>query len=369
MKCSPQMLRGSLLVIVLACFSAANATAQKITKYFYRNAPYGSDAVFNPVSLILNGGFDELQIYGHANRLSEVPWASAGRNVWKNITSPWTQIRLYGWERFLRQEVFPLGLSTDEAQYFPNYTLHLIGGGMVYRKTWEWYDEYGWPLAPVWAAATAMAYHYVNEIVENGKADGFFSNVDPIADLLIFDPLGIVLFSFDGVAEFFSTSVKLNEWSCQPAVSLSPFGIHNTAQNFVLKYPITASGRTSLFYHFGAFGILGLSFSTGSEDALSFGLGLSSKKIYVADIRNGTVTYSIVVGPIGGLYYDRSNSLLASLVVSDSFTDIVRMNVYPGLIHLGPVSPGVFLSAGERGRLTAGVTASFLPAGLSGHHP
>jgi hypothetical protein len=256
----------------------------------------------------------------------------------------------------------------EKAQYFPNYMLHLIGGGMESRKITEWYDAHGYPLPRILGALTTMSYHYINEIIENGDVV-FYSNVDPIPDLLIFDPLGIILFNFDGVSEFFSDKLSLNDWSMQPAISFYPLTIRNVGQNFVMKYPLTSSGKTSLLYHFGNFGMLGLSFKTNDEEAISFGLGISSKRVYTVDTRNGSTTKSIVVGPIGGVYWDRNNSLLASFIVCDSFYDIVRLNIYPGILKIFSVSPGIFVLVGERGKSTFGMTLSVFPLGICGYHP
>ncbi len=77
-----------------------------------------------------------------------------------------------------------------------------------------------------------------SEVVENGNKV-FYSNVDPIADLLVFDPLGIILFKFDGVSEFFSEKLSLNDWSMQSAISFYPLSVRNVGQNFVMKYPLS----------------------------------------------------------------------------------------------------------------------------------
>jgi hypothetical protein len=351
--------------VLLMHLAVVSLCAQGKLYYFFHPASYGSDATFNPISLIANGGFDELQMYGCSSNLGEINWKGSGTNVWRNIIAPLPQINRYGWKKFIKQEILPTGFTPRNAQYFPNYVLHLMGG-MEYRKIQEWYDYYGYPLPWAWGAVTVMVYHYMNEIIENGNGDFFYPNVDPIADLLIFDPLGIVLFSFEGVADFFSTNFSLNDWSQQPALSFRPTGIRNTGQNFVMKYPLLSSRKVSLMYHFGSFGILGLSFKTNEEESLSFGVGVSSKIAYNAN-PNGPFTPAIVVGPICGIYWDRNNSLLASLVLADSFADIMRASIFPGVFFLGHFSPGVFCSVGRNGEFTAGVTASFLPLGISGH--
>jgi hypothetical protein len=351
----------AFIFILICCFGSP---AQQKNYFFYHPVVYGSDATFNPISLIANGGFDELQAYWRPSYFKDLPWKYGPKNVIRNITAPLPQINKYGWSRFISNEIIPTSLRMDDAQYFPNYTLHLIGGGMAYRKAAEWFDHYGYPVPMIFGAVTAMSYHFINEIIENG--DGYFvSNVDPIADLLFFDPLGIVLFSFDGVCEFFSSDVKLNDWNSQPAFSFGPLGIRNTGQNFILRYPITESGKTSILYHFGSFGELGLSFKTNNEDAVSFGLGLTSKQVYKSGDNGDAVKSTIKVGPRGGLYWDRNGSLMASFVLSDNFHDFLHLNIYPGVFSIGLFSPGVFLLLGEKGRTTIGVTASFLPVGIS----
>ena len=350
------------LFFILCCYSLQSA-AQDKKYYFFQPFNYGSESTFNPVSLIANGGFDELQSYWRSSSLSEIPWKNGSKNVWYNIIAPLPQISKYGWHDFVFHEIIPRSFNMNDAQYFPNYTLHLIGGGMQYRKVEEWFDYYKYPLPVAWAIITTMGYHYINEILENGDWRG--PNTDPIADLLIFDPLGIVLFSFDDVCRFFSSELNLNDWNNQPAFSFGPLGLQNTGQNFVIKYPLSASGKTSLLYHFGAFGELGLSFKTNQEDAISVGVGMTSNNVATSLNSNGAPHFTITVGPRAGIYWDRNNSLMASIVASDNLHGLVLMNIYPGVFSSTSFSPGFFLLASNGGTFTIGITASFLPLGLS----
>lgn len=56
--------------------------------------------------------------------------------------------------------------------------------------------------------------------------------------MLIFNPLGILLFSYDGVKKFFSETLPLYDWSLQPF--FNPFNNHieNVGEQYVLNYPI-----------------------------------------------------------------------------------------------------------------------------------
>jgi hypothetical protein len=362
------LLRLHYFTIVLFFFSYSfRSCAQEKKYYFFHPVRYGSESTFNPISLIANGGFDEMQSYWRSSALSDISWNVGGKNVWDNIIAPFPQINKFGWNDFISHEIIPSSLNMADAQYFPNYTLHLIGGGMQYRKTVEWFDYYGYPLPIAWAIISTMGYHYINEILENGAWVG--PNTDPIADLLIFDPLGIVLFSFDDVCHFFSSELCLNDWNNQPAFSFSPLGIQNTGQNFVMKYPLTASRKTSLLYHFGSFGELGLSFKTNEEDAISFGIGMASNNVLTSYNSNGAPRFTITVGTRAGIYWDRNNSLMASLIATDNFRNLVLLNIYPGVFTDKSFSPGFFVLAGRRGTFTLGITASYFPLGVSTYTP
>ncbi len=234
---------------------------------------------------------------------------------------------------------------------------------MEYRKISEWYDYHNVPLPFVCGAITRIAYEYLNEIVENGK--NYYPNIDCIPDILYFLPIGIVLFSFDDVAEFFSEEFQLNDWSHQVGVSFSPFAIRNACQIYVSKIPLNKERSKNILLKFGTFGLLGYSFKVNDEDALSFGAGLTSKGIRALPLQNGVPSNTIIVGPMAGVYYDRNNSLLASFVFADTYYMRYRLNIYPGFLTIWKVKPGFFLSVDTNGGTTFGITILSLPIGVS----
>jgi hypothetical protein len=207
-----------------------------------------------------------------------------------------------------------------------------------------------------------MAYEFFNEMVENGPH--IYPNEDCIPDFLVFQPLGILLFSFDKVCGFFSSELNLNDWSQQSAISFAPLAFRNPGQNFVMKYALTQSKSTSMFFLFGNFGILGLSFKSNADDAISVGAGLASTGVKSLPLQNGVPSNTVESGLMAGIYYDRNNSLLMSLVYSDSRNCRLRLNVYPGVISSSYFSPGFFITVADAG-LIAGVTMKILPVGLS----
>jgi len=345
-----------------AFHTGSRCIAQDRSYYFYRDLPYGSDAVFHPFGVLLNGGLDVLQSYTSTTHLDDIPWRNGSTSVWRSITAPAYWVNRYGWSRFFGQEVVPTSLSVKKAQWAPNYTLHAIGGGMEYRKLSEWYLAHGIPLPFVAGAVTAMGYHYLNELVEN--SDNIHPNTDAIADLLIFDPLGIILFSFDDVAEYFSRVWNLNDWSPQASISLNPVAFRNFGHSFAAKYFPGEQRSTAVFLFLGKSTLLGASLRMREQEWLSLGAGATQTGVWEVDASNGIPTNSIRVGATGGVFYDRDNSLLASLLVSEYYLERIRLNVYPGALSASPFVPGLFFTLGERGTFAAGMTIRFVPVGI-----
>ncbi|MDD8017270.1 MAG: hypothetical protein PHP42_02735 [Bacteroidota bacterium] len=337
--------------------------------YFYHGIDYGSESVINPGSLIINGGFDILQSATHSRDLSTVHFGTGLRNVWDNFKDPFTQINKYGWGKFLGQEVFPTSLAIDKAQYFPNYTLHLIGGGMDSRMMYEWFVAHNVPYPSLMSGLTIATYHWVNEAAENDNYVG--PNVDPLADLYIFDIGGVILFSSDAVKEFFSSTLHLTSWPGQPAWNPTFNTLENQSQFYVIKYALPFWDKTSLFYHFGDNGMLGLSFLRDNNESISVSAGFAARELRTVDVSSAGRTVSITLGWIAGIFYDRENSVLASLMASNRVNEKVRLNIYPGVFSLFGFSPGMFMSLGRSDQFIAGISIQYSPMGLAyrSHHP
>lgn len=353
------------IILVVLVIIPASLSAQNKKYYFYNPVPYGSESLYNPLTMVVNGGYDPFQMLDREPTWSNMYWNKAATNVWRCITAPAPIINKFGWKRFISTELIPTNLKIEEGQYAPNYALHLIGGGMEYRKISEWYDYHNVPAPFLCGAVTCMAFEYLNEIVENGM--NYYPNIDCIPDILIFQPLGILLFSFDDVSEFFSSSLQLNDWSHPVAVTFAPFAIRNAAQIFVAKIPLNTTRTKSIFLNFGTFALLGYSAKLDEEHSLSFGGGLTSKGRRALPLQNGVPSNTIVVGPMAGVYYDRNNSLLASVVIADTYFMRYRFNVYPGIFFLGSCSPSFFLSIDSNGATTVGVTVASFPLGVGYH--
>lgn len=358
----------AILSLLLPALPALPAFAQDVAgrdEYlFYRGRTYGSEALVNPLSLVVNGGFGILQ-YGNLRRnVADIRYGTGLGNVFSNLSHPGGSIREYGWDDFVANELFPTTLNRKNAQYWPNYQNHLIGGGMHYVEMTEWYRWHGYPAPQLSAIATMAVYHVLNEAVENGAYVG--TNVDPVADLLIFDPLGVALFSIGGVPEFFARTLRLSNWSLQP--TWSPFNgtIENQGINYSVRWGLPFAEKFSLFYYWGLTGLVGASYSRDGTESWSFGAGLRAKELVSAEEGTDRRKLTTTLTWNAGLFFDRDNSLLWSLIVSGVSDYKVHLNVYPGAFDVGGFAPGFFWALSDDGVMIAGVTAAFSPVGLAG---
>lgn len=331
--------------------------------FFYKGYDYGTQSLIHPVRLIINGGFGIMQVSNRHNKPGDIMYGRGMRNVTKNLLNPYEAISINGFWDFLSREVIPISVNSGNAQYWPNYMNHLIGGGMSFRMMQEYfrYNEVENPTA--WAGVTIFAYHFLNEVVENDGYEG--PSTDPIADFWIFNPAGILLFSNESVSRFFAKTLHMADWSYQPIWLPGSNELVNNGQNYSVKYHLNQKGSTSLFYHWGTHAELGLSFTRPSGHCVSVGLGLVAKNLFKIDEISKTVDMAVS----GGVFYDKNNSLMASLLFARTKDYRYRLNLYPGLVKVGPLRPGFFASLNDDNRMLVGLTfgtLQHLPVGIGG---
>ena len=334
----------------------ANADNEKPRAYFYKDPPYGSQSLYNPLYLIINRGYDAYQLRSDKTfgqlKLQDV------RNVWENFSNPFPAINgdpPNGWGTFLTTEIFPLSFGQHTARWVPNYTLHLLGGGQSFAAMREWFiSREAPPLLATFASAAALyAAAFVNESVENKGVVGL--NSDCVADLWVFDLGGIVLFSFEAVRRFFSETVTISDWSLQPAITYPHGDLHNVGSYYSLKVPLPFQNRVK-FFGFGGFETLGgVSVKLDDEYSLSAAAGV---RISTFENAGGTkdVQNYINLRPAGGLFLDRNESLLVSLRASNITDYTVSLNVYPNAFVQTTPGIGGWTAIGTDGRWLAGIS-------------
>lgn len=357
----------SISILALLCASALPGRCQEaqgdMQAYFFHPVTYGSQANYNPLSYVINGGFDILQTENQSRNLSGIHYTTGVRNVTFNLASPFKSIRAYGVAQFVADEILPVSVNKKNMQWLPNYQLHLIGGGMEYRMMAEWYAAHGFQYPGVASLATVAVQHFVNEVVENNSYIG--RTVDPVADIYVFDPLGILLFSFDPVCRFFSRTLNMADWSYQPAYNPTLGNLENAGQNFIVKYRLPFAEKYALFYHFGMNGLLGMSYEYVSGESVTLAAGMrNTEDIIVPDI-TGARKQTAILQWNAGFFYDRNNSLLFSLLVTGQRSYSAVANVYPGLVSIAGISPGFFAAVTRGNRVVFGLTLSYVPVGLA----
>jgi len=351
------------ILLILAVLLPAQASAAE--KYlFYHGYDYGSQAVYNPLGMTISATFDVLQINNRTNDLTTLHLANGFANVWANFIDPLPAVREYGYKQFFSSEIFPLGLAGDSYQYVPNYTLHLIGGGMTYIATAEWYEYHGYPKPRLLSGITMAAMHFFNEALENNAFDG--PNVDPIADLWLFDPGGLVLFSFPGVAEFFATTLHMNDWSPQTLYYPDKHEIYNNGQKFSFKLDVPYVERWRLFYLVGTEGIGGLSYRMSPTDDITVAAGIVAHDLRDVPNPGGARKQTVTLVYSEAIFWDRNGSLMSSLVFGGNRGYAARLNIYPGIVKYKSISPGLIFLLRKNGELMAGINFAWAPVGLVG---
>jgi len=245
--------------------------------YFYKGYDYGSQALYGPLWVFLNRGFDVLQDRNDSRSLFQQEYLHNGENVGRNLLNPFPAISQRGWGRFFREEIFPLSFTQGTARWVPNYTLHLIGGGVTYTGLGEWFRQNHFPAPRAFSAATVLVTAFVNETLENKGVHPY--NTDAIADFFFFDIGGIILFSFDWPNELFSKHLIVADWSSQPAFTVPGFDLHNQGNYFSVKWPLPFYPHLRLFATMGLGTLLGLSYQIDSQYSISAGAGTMASRL------------------------------------------------------------------------------------------
>jgi hypothetical protein len=331
---------------------SADSTPRRAGEILYQRLPYGSQAYLSPFTVLLNKGFDNLQAKNARRDIWNYPLNRAYRLVvFDALVNPGRAVEEFpGWNQWLRTEIFPLSYSAGQSRWFVNYTEHMFGGGLTYRTLDEWYRVRDVPFPRTLAAATTFLAAMTNEAVEHW--DGSKASAASVADLWVFDIGGIALFSWDPMVRFFGGTLQAADWS-NLATFTSPNGeLRNSGQYMILKVPLPNT-TTRLFLRGGMGVQFGLSRPVRAEHSLTLALGVGTEARYVDPV---THDESIVLTFGGGVYWDRRNSLLASLNMGPS-ADRVTLNVYPGVLPGLGKDLGVWTALTRDGHLTGGIVS------------
>ena len=315
--------------------SADTSTSSVPNHTFYRpDLNFGSVSVMGPLNVLLNRGFSILHFRDQPRDLGQFPWGDGFAAVYDQLVHPRRGIeRAGGWGPWFKREFVPTTRVWEWA-WAPNYAGHVIAGGITYRYLEEWFEAHGVPAPALSSAVYLMGTMVANEAIEHRDGTGSGAGV---ADLLFFDPLGIILFRIDGVARFFQKELHAADWSPQVSVTLPSGRVQNVSQVIAYKIPLPFLERTRLLLTLGHQGLTGVTYRF--DNGLSLGVaGGIDGDVRLVDPETGHE--SIDPRPAGGVYLDRDDSLLVSVVVGYKAYNFVSVNVYPGVL------PGRFASLG-----------------------
>lgn len=358
-------LRGSFALLVAALVSlpltaGGQSDSAGKAKRLFRELPYGSAAQFNPATVILNEGYDMLRIITENRAIGDIAYGRSGGVVWHSVTHPDEVVRHYGWNRWVRTELLPLSFrGSGGAKWAPNYQLHLFGAGMTYAHVAEWYEARGVSHPRIASAATLFTGHVLNEIVENaGNRTG--ETEESLTDLLIFDPVGMLLWNTSWMRRAFSGNWEVNNWYGQPTWIPATRRLENSFSAYYLRAPLPGATNWKLFTLSGNALLGGVSRRLRDSLMVSVGGGVLSVTMPVVDSTSANATR---LTPNFGVFLDRNGSLLASFINRSGNTNGATLNVYPGVLRLGHVAAGLWIQevrGGHDGRgIRWGLTTRF----------
>ena len=341
--------------IFIICLIITSSIFPQEKKYYFYNPQnnFGSDLLFNPLSLLVNGSFDVLRNGSHTKDIFDQKYLKGWQNLFANISDPFTNIRAFGWNRFIKQEIWNFEFNKNSANFLPNFGDHTIGNGMQYVKLAEWFDYHGYSHPKLFSIIVTTSYQLMNEVIENGDHKG--PNIDMIADVYIFNTLGFLLFEFDFTKKFFSETLPLYDWSLQPMFNLKNNFMENTGQQYIVRKELPFVKNISGFFYWGLNGILGLSYRHNKIHNFSIGAGQVANKIR-ENYQGGLRFLSPDLDGALAFFYDKNNSLMFSAIVTGPRIPNIRINIYPGLIPWESFSPGIFIGYGKWDNFVIGLS-------------
>ncbi len=322
------------------CCAAFNVHS---SESYYQPRSYGSDSLYSPFSNFLSYTFDTLQL---RDNFSTSNFSQNSQTVLDHLGDPGQAIdNEGGFNRFINRQIFPIDSQFSNESYsaLPNYGLHLLGGGMVYRKDLEWFRAHDYDYAVTSAVILAMTAEYIQEVFEKKTT----TDDDEVADFYIFRPLGILLFHNDAVAGFVMDYLDPAIWPSLQVYDLTEDRINNSGIHYIYR-PSYEFYDTRFFIYTGLNNMLGLSHRLNDKDYFTWSVGKSTQRVDLSLDKQAELKTS------AGIFYDRNKSLLASLVINDTGGNRFRFNWYPTNASI-PGQLGYFVSQYKDQEWSAGV--------------
>ena len=333
--------------------------------FFYHGRRYGTDAYAGPLDILFNKGYAVAQWEGKGRDIFDYPygWGS----VKGSLTQPGYLARRFGgWRKVFMRQVVPFAEGgINDSQWVPNYFGHVLEGGIAYRRLREWNEAHGVPLPSLTAFLINWGSAVVNEAYENPYDENLLSkdgNTGTTMDLMLFDPLGIILFHQDVVSRFFARRLYASLWPTQASLTVTDHLLMNNGESIVLKPPVPFTDRVRFFIRAGMGLEGGLSLRRPDGVDVSVALGQQSRQRWLNPY---TTLEWAEFGWSAGIWADRDGTLLAGLTWDQGTDRRVALNVYPGFLHVAGADLGAWFVVDAAGRPYLGFTSRrTLGAGL-----
>jgi len=348
--------------------------------WYYKPDKFGARAFHNPLQFIIEGGMPG------DKALHNVELGKGLVEVFKKVLNPVPLINDYGWKKFIYYEFIPhFGKGNN---WVPNYTWHLLGGGFRTRMMIEYYHYHNYSHPAVWGWTTMYIMHFLNEATqvadfiklenEGGGGDGNSGNdkIDAIPDLMFFDWIGGVIFSYDPVNRFMTRNLHLSEWTYQSQLNIATNRLLNNGQIYWMRYQLFDTPFSLNWISGAKINAPGFSYEYKKDHYLSFGFGLSVNKIAMddnGDLISGSTVYTM------GFYYSIADNPLLTVTLSmpdykamklhldnrNEYNMKFYVNLYPsGLITFLDMDLGLTF-AYDRDTFFIGITNGSWPIGFT----
>jgi len=299
--------------------------------YFYKpEINYGTIGSANPINLIVTDGFEMIGILSPSRELNQLQISKRYSLFKEKFKTPLKDLKAYGFSNVINDELFPYNLKESNLNFVPNITAHLLAGGYFYAYLSEYYHYHGFKFPKLMAFGTVYLKNLANEIIETPLVR--YTRVDHLTDLFFWDVLAILTFSSSTVKQFFSETISISNWS--PIPVLSPSSRISNLKNFIA---LQRAKKTMLFepvlmLGLGVMG--GLSYALNPSYSLSLLGGSLTQFVYKKySGRKDILLESITTKEAVGLFLDKNNSLMASLIVKNDKDQFMRLNIFPGLVN------------------------------------
>jgi hypothetical protein len=153
-------------------------------------------------------------------------------------------------------------------------------------------------------------------------------------------------------------------WSGQPMYNSVRNTIENAGENYGFHIFFSRDARTGLFMYWGMSDLIGVTVRSASGLAWSVGVGGMASELKEADRGAGMSAIYANLKWDAGAFVHRNGSLLASVQVSEGWTQALRVNLYPGVVSLAGISPGIYVGV-RNSDLIVGLSLATIPLGIA----